>query len=88
MITTLIVKLISIFLKLITALLPAWALPSYILEAFFDFTGQILFFNGYAPVVAFFQVIIIVISFEIAIITARIITGVMSLIRGGGKIEI
>lgn len=88
MITTLIVTIISIFMNLVSAILPAWRLPDVIVNAFSTFINAIVIFSAFDSFVAIATVLIVIFSFEITILTARLIAGLLSLIRGGGKIDI
>lgn len=88
MVTTLIVIVISLFMGLIGAMLPTWRIPEYIMTTFDNSIGHVLLFDGYFPVTEAFQVAILIIVFETTILTARLIMGLVSIIRGGGRIEI
>lgn len=88
MITTFILKIIVLLFSLIGALLPEWRLPDYILNSFSSGMDHVLFFNNYLPIVAGFKIFILILSFEVTLILARIIFGVISVVRGGGKIEV
>lgn len=88
MITTLFVNIISVFMGLVSAIMPSWRLPTYIISAFEDSLNVLYVFNGYFPVDACIKVGIIIFSFHITILTARLIFGLISIIRGGGKVEV
>ncbi len=88
MITTLIVNLISVLLSIVSVVLPAWRLPDYIIDSFRGAIDILLVFNFALPVNAAIKSFIIILTFESTILFARLVLSLITIIRGGGKIEV
>ena len=88
MITGLLLWIINILILLVCAILPAWSLPTWLLEMFTEIGSAINLFNDYLPLVAALQVFLLILAFEIAIMTFRLGMGLISIFRGGGKVDI
>lgn len=69
-------------------LLPNWSLPDYMFTFMDETNGIVMMLNGFLPVKAFIICLGLVLSFEGGILLFKLITGFMSLIRGGGKVDI
>ena len=88
MIVELLIDLFSIFTGVISKLLPNWSIPDTFINAFSYLGVYSLKFNAVLPIKAIITVLFIMISFELIIIGIRIITGLLSLLRGGGKLDV
>jgi len=88
MIVTLILKLITMFVEVLTFLLPKWAIPDYIVNAFQVITDQISGLNSILPLQEILNVLVLGILFEIAVLFFRLLFGLISLVRGGGKVDL
>lgn len=88
MITGMIIKIVILLFSVIGAIIPAWKLPNYIIDPVNEVAGFFNLLNGYLPMTAFLKVLILIIGFEITIMTAKVVLGILSLIRGGGKVDI
>lgn len=88
MLTTLIISIVSVLLTVFSLILPSWALPSYIVNSFTSGIQYIYFLNEFLPLNAIIKSLLIIFSFEVIILSARLVVGLISIVRGGGKIDI
>lgn len=88
MITDIILLLLSKILGLFTWFLPSWALGSSFLDGFSTIVSSAVSFNLFFPVSTVITIIFTVISFEILILIVKASSGLISLIRGGGSVDI
>lgn len=88
MLIEILLSLISYLIRFFAWLLPNWQLPDNITESFKDIISGIFAWDFLFPIVEISQVLFIIITFEITLLTARSIAGIISLIRGGGRIDI
>jgi len=88
MIIGLIVTTVSIFISLVALILPAWRIPDDIIGvlAYGVDMGNII--NGFFALKALIIVFGTIMIFEGALIATRLVFGLISVIRGGGKIDI
>ncbi len=88
MITGIIIRIISLLISLTSAILPAWRFNDNIVNVISEVWGKIMIANGFFPVTTCLKIALIILSFETTIFLARTIFGLISIIRGGGKVEI
>lgn len=88
MIISAIIYVFSILLRVVAFIAPEWRLPDFILIGFDYFITNIVLWNNFFPIWAVTKCIIIIIAFQLALTLARITMGTLSIIRGGGKIDI
>lgn len=88
MIIGIFIKIISVFLALVSAILPTWQLPSEVIAPFSLIAGYLTILNAYFPIGVLLQCILIALAFEACVLTIRLVLGILSTIRGGGKIDI
>jgi len=88
MIITLFLNISSYFFGFIAFLLPDWILPHYVTETWNGSISFLALVNGFFPVNAVMQVFILILMFEFFIIISRLIMGLVSLVRGGGNVDI
>jgi len=88
MIMTLLIKTFSALISFMAWLLPGWKLPEYLIEVFVEFIGFILIWRTTLPVETILTCLSIIIGFELALLSTRLILGLFSLLRGGGEIKI
>jgi len=88
MLTGILLWIINILILLVCAILPAWSLPGWFLDMFVEISNAINLLNDYLPLVTALQVFLLILGFEIAIMTFRLGLGLISIFRGGGKIDI
>lgn len=88
MIVNILITLIVWLLKIFNAVIPNWDLPS---EVYLNAESILTTFyqlNFLIPVDILLQMIILVVVFETVVLLTRIGSGMISLIRGGGHIDI
>jgi len=88
MITTLIIYIVGLLIDVLSFILPTWALPVWLVNGWATAMQAILFYNNFFPLNEIIKCCIIILAFEIVILTARLVVGVISIVRGGGRIDI
>lgn len=63
-------------------------LPAYLLAWISESTNILIVANGFMPIAAAFKVFGLFLSIEIGFLLIKAVTGLISLIRGGGSMEI
>lgn len=82
------IEIFSIFLKLISKVLPSWDLPQ---EVYYYLGQGAEIFSSLDFIIdtsLIFTAITIIISFEIVVLTFRLVSGLISLLRGGGSVDL
>jgi hypothetical protein len=87
--------IVEIFIVIYTKLLEffAWILPSWrinddFLSGFITVIESALAFDAFFPVITLLAVITTIISFEFIVLVAKAGVGILSIVRGGGRIDI
>ena len=88
MITTGIIYLIYALTLVFDLILPSWALPDTMMTAVTTGFQIVWFFNEVLPISACIQVFMLIIGFEFSLLLVRLVFGFISLVRGGGKVDI
>lgn len=88
MIVEILIKFCQLLLFIFDRLLPNWSLPDEYISAFSSFSVGILKWDGIIPLQAILYVIIAILTFEGLMLMYKAITGLVSLIRGGGNMDI
>lgn len=88
MIISLFLTVSAYFFNFISWMLPDWILPSRIITTWEGLIVYFNIFNGFFPLATAFNCFLIILAFEIAIIISRMLFGLISLIRGGGSVDI
>lgn len=88
MLLTIIIELGIFLLTLLGWLLPVWQIPDKFVDAFSWALNLIFQWNGVLPVRSMFYILTVIITFEIMILLVRFIAGFISVIRGGGKVDV
>jgi len=88
MIITLFLTISSYFFSFIAFLLPDWILPHYLTEVWENSISFLALANGYFPIEAIVKIFILILMFEFFILVSRLIMGLISLVRGGGAVDI
>jgi len=78
----------GVLIKIFNAIIPNWSLPDEMITALSYFGVYISKFNDLFPVADLFVVIGIALAIEIILMLIRWAAGFLSIIRGGGKIDI
>jgi len=78
----------GVLIKIFNAIIPNWSLPEEMITALSYFGVYISKFNDPCPIADLFVVVGIARSVEIILMLVRWAAGFLSLIRGGGKIDI
>jgi len=82
------IKIIVSLLSFINFLLPNWKLPETMLVIPIQFSEFSKGLGYFLPMDEIFSAILLIILFETSVLTFRTITGIVSIIRGGGKIDV
>jgi len=86
MITTLVLYIFVMLMATLTTLLPEWQVwPSSVITGFEYFLNAIGKLNFILPIDTLFSVLLVVITFETAYFTAKIIVKIINFFRGVGK---
>lgn len=86
MITTLLIKLLTFLIGIITTLLPTWQIwPDSLLTGLSYFFTQLLNFNFLFPIDTLLQAIIFLISFETVYFSSKILMKLFNYVRGTGS---
>ena len=88
MLITLLIYIVSILVEVISFVLPAWGLPDYLIDGALVAINATLFYNSLFPLFEIIKCIILIFGFEVVIILARLVMGLISILRGGGKIDV
>jgi hypothetical protein len=88
MILTLIISIITLLIKIVEVILPNWGLPDSLVNSSAYFLEQVYMWNTYFPIKAFSYSILMVLGFHLIVMTWNFASGLISIIRGGGKINI
>lgn len=88
MIFAFILTITSYLMIIYYTLMPSWRLPSEFLYPLENFTQFIALLNGFIPIQEMFSIIIIVIIFESSLFLTKFLLGFLSILRGGGKVDI
>jgi len=88
MIPELIMAITGALLKFISWILPTWQLPVVVTEAFDTIAEHVMAMNVFIPIEAVVTGLGIIAGFEIAILIAHLIASLVTLIRGGGAVDI
>lgn len=88
MIFTLLAYVFAIILGAVAYLLPDWQLPNYIIQSLSEASSHIGLFNEFFPITALFKGLLLIIGFELVMLSVKLISGILSLIRGGGNIDL
>lgn len=88
MIVTLIYNILSPCLEFINLLSPEWDLPVAAYDMLYDLAVFVYGFNAIFPISTLIACICAAMIFEFSILFIRLAVGVVSLIRGGGSIDI
>lgn len=88
MIVAILFMIVNFLIKILIFFLPSWNLPAepfnYLAQGYYT----IIQFSDIFPVQTFFIVLSLILTFELFMILARFGAGIISIIRGGGKIDI
>jgi len=75
-------------LKAFNFIIPNWNLPDVVYTNFIDVMTPFYQLNFLIPVDVLIQMFILFVVFEIVLLTIRLGSGFISLVRGGGAIDI
>lgn len=88
MILTILFNFVEFLFDLISILLPSWRLPIEFINAFEYVVLAVLSWDAILPMSEMLIVMSVIITFEVSILFTRMIFGFLSIIRGGGKIDV
>lgn len=88
MIVTLMLYLVGIFTRLLAVLLPQWEIPSSAVTAWDSFMAYTGLLDTFFPLSDLFTMILVIVVYKLSLLAFRTGVGVISLMRGGGNINI
>jgi len=88
MIVSLLLLIASLFYALTAAILPNWSLPDPLISALDSVTLGFTLFNTVIPLTTIASCAFIILIFHFSIIGLRMVFGGLSLVRGGGKLDL
>lgn len=88
MIMDILLFILNIFLKLGAILLPSWGIPETYFSAFDTIEVGLKYINGIIPIDVIFNCILFLFSFVVIKLLVKLAIGILSIIRGGGNIDI
>jgi len=88
MITTLLIAIITLFLRILVVILPSWGMPDILLSGFTYFYQNIILWSAYFPIEATVNCLILIIGFHLIMMVWHFAVGVISIMRGGGTMNV
>jgi len=74
-------------IDLFSFLLPSWHLPASLTGAYSHFAGYVYQWSNYFPIEATINCVLIIAGFHLFLMIARLASGFISIVRGGGSIS-
>lgn len=87
MIVDIFLKIIIFFVKFLALAIPNWFIPDAFIDGFLFIVERALIFDGILPMVHIINALMLILYFHIIILTFKLISGLLSIVRGGGKID-
>lgn len=88
MLVNILISIINMLMAFLKFAIPNWFIPDSIQEGFAFMIDEALKFNGVIPMSAILLCISVILWFHIIRITFNLMSGFISIIRGGGKMEV
>lgn len=88
MIFDILLSMFSVLISFFAMLLPNWGIPADVLEGVRYFFQYAFVIDGILPVTTIFICVSTILVFESFILISKLIGGIISIIRGGGDLEI
>jgi len=88
MLLTVLIYVAVAFLQILNSILSLFVFPLTFLDTIKEIFVYIFRLNGIFPVFQLLSALLVILSFEMIILLARLISGALSIIRGGGKMDI
>lgn len=88
MIVELLINVADLIASVLAWLLPDWKLPDFLISSYTIGYNSFMMFNVVLPLVAIFNCLMVFILYYFFLLMSRLAFGLISLIRGGGKIDI
>jgi len=89
MIISILLYLLSLFIDLMTAILPTWTVwPASLIQGLEYFCSSLAKLNFILPIDSLFAVILFLVNFFVLYLTAKLIMKVFNFFRGSGGIDL
>lgn len=88
MLLDILLGLLQALLSLIEWILPNWKLPEYVIYNLGWLISQMAKYNDLIPVTTLIWCISFVFLFELGLLIVNALGGIISILRGGGKIDV
>lgn len=80
--------ILNFVLQVIVWVMPNWRLPYEITDAFGLIISNLATWNTFIPIETFLYCISFILGFEIAVTIIKVTSGFISLLRGGGNLNV
>jgi len=86
MITTILIKILTLLISVLVFVLPDWSLPDNVLNAISYPFQHLMQLNGLFPISEILLVLVLLLTFEILLLTYKLSTRIISFFRGSGSL--